>query len=229
MRKLYMIALGPTINREAVVRRLEKKPGCGPWFYSIPNTVFIYSVGRATDLFNELHDPSDEKENLFVSEVPLSNAAGWLPKAHCALIAQNSIVHSYCLDFRGYWVDGRQSEMPESSGIYCVYACRVMANQKLSVSRLLYIGMAHNLRTRQMNHERHEEWQRCLRPGETLCFSCAELAVKSLSVCVAAMVFRHKPPCNDQLKDGFFRSTTQIRTTGANLYLLPEFVVYRTT
>ncbi len=228
MKKLYLIALGATINRDAAVKRLEQVSGNGPWFYSIPNTICIYSENRATDIFNLLHDPTDAKENLFVTEVPAANSMGWIPQAHCNLIAQNSIVHDYTLNFIGYWVDGRQMQMPERAGIYCVYTCNVRSDQQLEISRLLYIGKAENIKARNVNHERHDDWKRYCGPGETLCFSCAELQSKSLDVCESALIFKHKPVCNDQLKDGFYRSPTHIVTTGANLYLSPDFIVYKT-
>lgn len=227
MKKLYLVALGQTINRDVAIARLSRESGYGPWFYSIPNTFCIYSSGKAMDLFNLLHDPTDVKENLFVTEVP-ANSTGWLPKAHCELMKMNAIVHSYNLSFRGYWVDGQLSGMPEASGIYCVYACSVLPDLKLSITDLLYIGKEDNLRARHMNHERHEEWKRYLRQGETLCFSCAELPSQSLAVCEAALIFKHKPIGNAELKESFCRSATQVKTSGANLYLSPDFTVYKT-
>lgn len=228
MKKLYLVALGETINRDVAIERLGRNPGYGPWFYSIPNTFCIYSSGKAMDLFNLLHDPTDEKENLFVTEVPV-NSAGWIPKAHCDLMKKNAIVHSYNLNFRGYWVDGRQFEMPDVSGVYCVYACSVLPNLKLNISNLLYIGKAERLRSRHLNHERHEDWKKYLQQGETLCFSCAELPRQSLSVCESALIFKHKPNGNDELKDGFYRSATHVVTSGANLYLSPDFTVCKLT
>lgn len=227
MKKLYLVALGPTINRDVAINRLAQLPGYGPWFYSLPSTFCIYSNARAVDIFNVLHNPFDTNENLLITEVP-SNCAGWLPQAHCNLIAQNSEVHSYFLNFKGYWVDGRQSLLPDTSGIYCVYSCKVLPDSQLSVSRLLYIGKANNIRSRHLNHERLDAWKQCLSINETLCFSCAELPIKSLSVCEAAMIYKHQPPCNEQCKDGFYHSTTHVGTSGANLYLVPDFIVYKT-
>ena len=226
MKKLYMVAVGPTIDRDVAIGRLEQLSGYGPWFYSMPNMFCIYSRGTAIDIFNVLHNPNDVNEQLFVTEVP-ANSAGWLPKQHCDLMAQNSVVHSYSLNFRGYWVDGRQVELPASPGIYCVYACGVMSDLRLSVSRLLYIGKAENLKARHMNHERHEDWKRWIGPGETLCFSCAELPIQSLSVCEAALIYKHQPCCNDQLRDSFHHSTTQVVTSGANVHLSTNFTLCR--
>ena len=228
MKKLYLIALGATMDRNAVIKKIEKTAGCGPWFYSIPNALCVYSCARATDLLNLLRNPSDVEENLFVTEVPMSNASALIPKAHCDLISANSIVHSYRLDFKGYWVDGKQSEMPRASGIYCVYACAIRPDLKLNLTRLLYVGKAENLGLEHACHERHEDWKRMLQAGESLCFSCAELPVQSLSVCHSALVFWHKPIGNQELKDGFHRSATHVQTNGANAFLTREFTVLRT-
>lgn len=227
MKKLYLIALGPSVNRESAVAQLEKVPGCGPWFYSMPGTFCIFSDRTASSLFGLLHNPADPNENLLVTEMPTGNYSGWLPQEHCRLVQENSTVHEYDLDFRGYWQEGRQEAMPVLSGIYCVYACTPQADGTLSIRKLLYVDSARDVRQRILNDDRKCLWRQFLQPGENLCYSCASLADKSHEVCKAALVYRHQPCCNEQANEGFRHGTTHIRTKGDNLHLSTEFTVYR--
>ena len=227
MKKLYLVACVLTVDREGAVAKLEKMPGCGPWFYSMPNSFCIFSERRAGELFNLLHNPSDANENLLVTEMPTGNYSGWLPQAHCDLVQRNSIVHRYELDFVGFWTEGRQGAMPAGSGVYCVYACVPQPDTTLSLLRLLYIGRSENIQRRLCAHEKTGLWKSLLRDGEKLCYSYASVPSRSLEVCEAALIFWHRPPCNDQSTSGFYHSTTTVRTKGSNLFLSPEFTVFR--
>ena len=99
MKKLYLVAMWATHNREASIDRLVSLGHCGPWFYSIPNTFCIYSQFDARKIFDALHNPADPAENLIVTEMPTANFMGWLPQRHCDVIRGNSIVHDYNLQF----------------------------------------------------------------------------------------------------------------------------------
>lgn len=228
MRKLYLVALGPSLNREVSINRLMSLGQCGPWFYSIPNTFCIYSQLKARAIFEALHNPLDPKENLIVTEMPTANSMGWLPKRHCDCIRDNFVVHDYTLQFVGYWIDEKRSLLPETSGIYCVYSCIPQQNNSLNVTRLLYIGKANNIRERHQNHKKHDFWLACAGIGQTLCYSYAPMARNSLSVCEAALIYRHQPPCNEACTESFLHSTTRVHTSGANLYLAEDFILNRT-
>ena len=228
MKKLYLVALGPSLNREASINRLVSLGHCGPWFYSIPNTFCIYSQFNARKIFDALHNPLDPVENLIVTEMPTVNSLGWVPQQHVNLIRENSIVHNYDLQFLGYWPDEKRNFLPNASGVYCVYSCIPMQNNTLNITRLLYIGKAANIQERHQDNEKHGFWQTFVGAGQKLCYSCALLAQESLPVCEAALIYRHQPPCNEACKESFLHSTTRVRTSGANLYLDNEFVLSKT-
>lgn len=228
MKKLYLVALGPSLNREVSINRLVSLGHCGPWFYSIPNTFCIYSQFTARMIFDALHNPADPAENLIVTEMPTDNSLGWLPQQHCNVIRENSIVHDYNLQFSGYWIDEKRAFLPPAAGVYCVYSCVPMKNNTLNITRLLYIGKAVNICERHQNHEKHDSWQAYAGAAQKLCYSYALLQQSSLSVCEAALIYRHQPPCNEANKDSFLHSTTRIRTFGANLFLDNEFLLNTT-
>ena len=228
MKKLYLVALGTSLNREASISRLVSLGHCGPWFYSIPNTFCIYSQFNARTIFDALHNPADPTENIIVTEMPTANSLGWLPQQHCDVIRDNSIVHDYNLHFTGYWLDERRSFLPDVSGVYCVYSCVPLQDNTLNVTRLLYIGKAANIRERCQNHEKRGLLQASIGMGLKLCYSYAPMSQTSLSVCEEALIYRHQPPCNEAFKESFLHNITHVRTSGANLYLSPEFVLNKT-
>ena len=224
-----MVALGPTLNRDLSIKRLmDSGTCCGPWFYSIPNTFCIYSNLKANDLFKTLHNPHDANENLMVTEVPSHNSLGWLPRQHCNFINDNSVVHDYKLQFNGYWIDDKRHFLPHSSGIYCVYTCAPSQNNTLKLIDLLYIGKAVDIHDRHISHEKHDDWQKRVGFGQTLCYSYAILSKNSLSICESAMIYRHQPICNELNKGSFPHSRTHIQTFGENVFLSPDFTIDHT-
>ena len=105
---------------------------------------------------------------------------------------------SYSLDYDGYWRVPNISGLPANSGIYCVYTCVHNVSAKtVTLSRLLYIGEAGNVRNRIANHERWDDWVRELKAGEELCFNAALISpAADRERAEAAMIHHHKPPCN---------------------------------
>jgi len=134
---------------------------------------------------------------------------------------------TYSLDFDGYWRSGAVAGLPASSGVYCVYACTHDARSRtVSLKRLLYIGEAVNIRDRVTAHERWDDWRRRLNFGEELCFNAALISPQAdRERAEAAMIFKHKPPCNTQCVDTFRFDTTTIWTSGKNALLNPQFTV----
>ena len=138
---------------------------------------------------------------------------------------------TYELEFKGYKVEENWSSLPKESGIYCVYAAtRSKRTQNLMKPRLLYIGEAEDLRKRvpQEPKDRRDKWKRKLTDDEVLCVSYAMIEPKSdRERAEAAMINWHQPPCNREYKDRFPFPQTTIVTTGKNVELDEEFVVYR--
>lgn len=133
------------------------------------------------------------------------------------------------LDFEGYWLAGGTHEMPAKSGIYCVYASKHKADyDTVALRKLLYIGESHDVRGRIKKHERWNEWESKLHHGEVLCFSVALIRSSVRERVEAAMIYKHKPPCNTEYKYSFPFDTTTIQTTGKNKFLEPRLTASRT-
>ena len=228
MKKLYLVALGPSLNRDASISILMAKGHCGPWFYSIPNTFCIYSQYTANAIFEALHNPQDVTENLLITEIPTDNYMAWLPRQHCDYIRNNFVVHDYTLQFVGYWIDERREYMPVYSGVYCVYACSKRSDGSLDLLRLLYIGNAKNLNSELSHHAKRPLWFASAGAGNDICYSCAALDWRSLSVCESALIFQHKPVCNEANKESFLHQATRVRTSGANFLLMADFITQKT-
>lgn len=137
---------------------------------------------------------------------------------------------SYSLEFDGYWREPKISGLPAESGIYGVYACVHNTNQStVSLKRLLYIGEAADVQDRVQNHEKWQKWRNQLKTEEVICFSAALVAGESdRQRAEAAMIFKHKPPCNTEYVDAFPFDTTSVTTTGKNALLYGSFTVQRT-
>ena len=137
---------------------------------------------------------------------------------------------TYKLEFDGYWSEPNISGLPAKSGIYCVYGCTYNATSKtVSIKRLIYIGEAENIQTRVANHEKWDQWRRYLKTGEQLCFNAALISGNTdRQRAEAAMIFKHKPPCNTEYVNSFPFDQTTIHTSGRNALLYPYFKVFRT-
>lgn len=138
---------------------------------------------------------------------------------------------TYALSFNGCWREPDIGDLPARSGIYCVYAGKLnVIEDKVSLRELRYIGESANVRTRVSDHERWNDWKNKLRYGEELCFSAALIRPASdRERAEAAMINRHKPPCNVEYVKSFPFDQTTITTLGTNNLLRRNFTVYRST
>lgn len=140
------------------------------------------------------------------------------------------VAKSYSLAFDGYWREPNVANLPAKSGIYGVYACFHNSGQgTVTLNRLLYIGEAADLQGRVANHNLWSSWKRQLKQGEVLCFNAALIGPEAdRQWAEAAMIFRHKPPCNTEYIDNFPFDTTTITTGGKNALMQASFTVIRT-
>ena len=147
---------------------------------------------------------------------------------------------TYNLNFDGYWRALNVDGLPPRSGIYCVFACTHNTNANtVSIRELLYIGESANVRSRVSRHERWEDWERRLLPGEELGFNAALIGLEIMAALIgsdpdrqraeAAMIYRHKPPCNTEFIHSFSHDQTTISISGARAELAEYcFTVNRT-
>ena len=131
------------------------------------------------------------------------------------------------LSFKGYWREVKKSAVPEVSGVYCVYAATYHGEtETVSLRELLYVGESSDVRDRLANHERLKDWKRRLKAGETLCYAVATVNSSDRDRAEAAVIYRHKPPCNVEYVNRFPFETTHIETSGRNRFLEAAFTVY---
>jgi hypothetical protein len=137
---------------------------------------------------------------------------------------------SYALQFDGYWREPNVGSLPEKSGIYGVYACtHDVAGGTVSLRRLLYLGEAADLCSRVCNHEQWRAWRLQLKAGEEVCVSVALISPEGdRQRAEAAMIFKHKPPCNTEHVESFPFDTTSITTAGQNALMSSSFTVQPT-
>lgn len=228
MKKLYLIAYDTWISRDEIMRFLSNAVGEANCFDSMPHSLFVLSSLTAQALYEKVKAAYPHHGRFYVTESPRYNASGWMPNSHWRLINENSTVHDYQLAFDGYWTQGQEPYLPAESGIYCVYAAiHNQQTDRVRLLRVLYVGKSVDVRARHQNHEGLASWKAQLSSGETLCYSFAPLARQSLSICEAAMIFKHQPICNDACRDSFSHGATRIRTSGRNACLLTDFTVGR--
>lgn len=133
------------------------------------------------------------------------------------------------LTFEGYWREVNKGSVPNKSGVYCVYASTYNASAgTVSLRKLLYVGESANVGDRISAHERLPDWKKRLKDGETLCYSFAPVESSDRHRAEAAVINKHKPPCNKEYKDSFPFPDTTINTSGMNAHLIASFTVYDT-
>lgn len=135
----------------------------------------------------------------------------------------------FSLEFLGYWRYENRGGVPEKSGVYCVYASTYNSlNETVDLKRLLYIGEAGDMRKRLVNHEKLREWEKQLKPGEIISFSCVQVDAYYRERVEAALIYKHKPPVNTEYIYHFPYDETTISTSGCNALLYTYFTVYKT-
>ena len=93
---------------------------------------------------------------------------------------------------------------------------------------LIYIGEADNVRKRIVNHEKYQDWLKHVRFGNELCFSFGPDLSTDRERAEAAMIFKHKPPENEEYMYSFPFDRTTISLLGKAALLKIYFIVERT-
>ena len=121
----------------------------------------------------------------------------------------------YSLHFEGYWREVNKKSVPDNSGIYLIYTCRYVPESNIvSLSNLIYIGQAENLKKRIADHN-EEEFKKAISEGETLCYACASVDKGDLDIVENGMVFAEQPPYNTHLKESFNYDDSQFDIDGS--------------
>jgi len=131
------------------------------------------------------------------------------------------------LKLLGYWTDEQLGEIPDMSGIFCVYAGTAAGNGEPDIERLLYIGESGNVAQRIRHHECRDEWGSHLESGQVLCYSVAAATHVYRERLEAALVNVHKPPVNHDYIDRFPFDKTEVHLRGHTDKLMSQFIVER--
>ena len=138
---------------------------------------------------------------------------------------------TYELFFQGFWNTSSTDHLPKYQGIYGVYTgsppTSLVVNTP-SIDKLIYIGMAGNINTRVFDPSHHgwNVWHSQLRHDQQIYFNTAYLEHESdMRRAEAAMIFQHKPVCNDIGKDRFVYELTMVTTSGQNFKMFKHFLV----
>ncbi len=130
------------------------------------------------------------------------------------------------LEFNGYFLKEGLQDLPNKSGVYCVYPCFPFTeNNDASINRLLYIGESQDLNHRLNNHEKIDDWKKALKTGAVLCFTYALVKDEDRERTEAALIYKHKPRLNTDNKDTFNYQPTRIISSGKINSLIEDFVV----
>jgi hypothetical protein len=134
------------------------------------------------------------------------------------------------LDFQGYWREINQGGIPNNSGIYLVYRCVFnQSGQTVTLNKLIYIGESEEVKDRIENHEKKPIWQKKLQQGEQLCFSFAPITNSDRERAEAALIFKHKPECNEEYTTNFPFDTATINSSGRCDSIIASFTVNKTS
>ncbi|CAL1240555.1 GIY-YIG nuclease family protein [Candidatus Methylocalor cossyra] len=132
----------------------------------------------------------------------------------------------FSLEFEGYWREKKKHGIPAAPGIYCVYTCIYSGKkQTCSPQKLIYIGAAENVRAALAEHPQQGDWESHIDTGEELCFSFAKLAPEHLERCLAALLFKHKPPENREYREAFPFDQTRLELSGQAGFLNKSFTL----
>ena len=133
------------------------------------------------------------------------------------------------IEFDGYWRDENKGGLPAKSGVYCVYDCtHNIVKKTVSIHKLIYIGEAEDVKSRVANHEMYKDWLKHVGRGNELCFSFGGVGATDRARAEAAMIFKHKPPQNDEYVRSFPYDRTTMSLSGKTALLNTVFTVDRT-
>ena len=97
----------------------------------------------------------------------------------------------------GYWTLDELSEVPDESGIYCVFrAAHDPESGEMEVQELLFVGEHRNARHAVTHHGDHAAWRDFLQPDEALWVGVGLSGHANRERLAAAMINAHKPRFN---------------------------------
>jgi hypothetical protein len=133
------------------------------------------------------------------------------------------------LAFDGYWRERNIGGIPPQSGVYVVYECTYNSQANtVDLKKVIYIGESEDVNGRVANHEKWPLWRRHCGASNEICFSFAPITSPDRQRAEAALIFKHKPPVNDDYKYSFPFDETTMSLSGKTALLTTNFTVRRT-
>lgn len=135
----------------------------------------------------------------------------------------------------GYWREVNISGIPEKAGVYAVYVCKYNKPKKkgdkgtVTLKKLIYIGEAKNVNERTPEHEKWSKWRKEVPKGLQICFSFAAATSPDRERAECALIYYHKPTCNDECKDSFPYEDTTVVSKGKRKFIKSPITVKKTT
>jgi hypothetical protein len=134
------------------------------------------------------------------------------------------------LTFGGYWREPNVSGLPAGAGIYCVYTCTynndAQPKPTVSIAKLVYIGESSGILERVTNHPLWDEWKKQLAARQVVCVSASTVNPEATRQrAEAALIFKHKPPMNNEYTHSFPFDTTTVHAGGKTERLTVNFTV----
>ena len=133
------------------------------------------------------------------------------------------------LTFDGYWRENAINSIPSKSGIYIVYEGSYNSQSDLiTLHKVIYIGESENVNTRISGHEKwRPDWRKHCGGNKELCFTFAHVMNPDRERGEAALIYKHKPPTNDEYKYSFPFDETTMNLSGKIVLLTTPFTVQR--
>lgn len=124
-------------------------------------------------------------------------------------------MHTYNIQFEGYWLEKNKTGIPAKSGVYMVYRSKYdSSSDRVTLLDIIYIGQSENVQSRIVNHDRRNDFQKTLSADETLSYAFAPVSSPDIDVVEKALIISQKPPLNDQIKSNIDFSDKHFQVDG---------------
>jgi len=130
------------------------------------------------------------------------------------------------LKFEGYWTEQELSGLPKQSGVFVVYACTKDGPETSFLKKVIYIGESENVNQRIAKHKKWSLWRK-YRGASQVCFSFAPVPNSDRKRSEGALIYKHKPPVNDEYIAIFPFDETTLELSGKIALLKRSFTVKR--
>ena len=125
-------------------------------------------------------------------------------------------IKTYNVTFKGYRLENDADGLPEYSGIYIAYRCKYNKDtNKVSLTELVYIGQAENLKKRILSHKSSGDLNSSCLDEETICYSYASVSLNDLNIVGNALIFAQEPSLNTQQKTEYNHEAASFVIEGA--------------